>query len=213
MNKKNFPTVMVKSPTEALKALGMDEGAKLNYSPTSGMYVVDGEDENFAVVKGFSATVMNALLDSGAVTELVEPLEETDEAATDEEVPSPEPLSYDIADLTMACGRCGSEEVVTQAIGGATLFMATNSQAETRLVCNECGNRMSLVYRNGREFTEEEKLAIAAQKAETGDANEPQMNVQRGDDPTYNPEEFVEELKGFLEKKEDTNDESQEESK
>ena len=166
MSKFNFPAVLAKSPSEALTMLGIDEGAILEYSPASGMYVTsdegkDVEESYFANAVGFSKAVIDALLESGAVEELVVP--ETTDATSDEEG---EVDQWDKADLTMVCGRCGAEEKVTEAIGGATLFMPTTSKAETRLVCSECGNTMALRYRNGSMMTDEEKAEFEAKRAE-----------------------------------------------
>jgi len=163
MNKTNFPAVLAKSPTDALKALGIDEGDILEYNPASGMYIVgsDGDvDEaysHFAEAVGFSKKVVDSLIETGALEVLVEA--ESEEEDKPEE---PEVDVWDKADLTMVCGRCGTEEKVTEAIGGATLFMPTTSQAETRLVCTNCGNIMSLAYRNGAMMTDEEKAALKA---------------------------------------------------
>ena len=75
-----------------------------------------------------------------------------------------EVIEWDKADLTMVCGNCGTEEKITEAVGGVTLFMNTKSDSETRLVCPnpECGNRMSLLFRNGSFLTDEEKAQLKA---------------------------------------------------
>jgi len=168
MSKFNFPPVLVKSPTEALILLGIDEGATLEYNPASGMYVVSKEGEDigpgdqytyFAEAVGFSKRVIDTLLESGIVEELVTPESEEKKTTSDPEIDM-----WDKADLTMVCGRCRAEEKVTEAIGGATLFMPTTSQAETRLVCTGCGNTMSLLYRNGALMTEEEKAEFKAKQ-------------------------------------------------
>ena len=168
MSKFNFPAVQAKSPSDALKMLGIDEGAILEYNPASGMYVVSDDSDDvaqdytsFGKDMGFSKKVIEALIESGVVEEL---LTAEDEVAEGREEPDVE--QWDKADLTMVCGRCKAEEKVTEAIGGATLFMPTTSQAETRLVCTECGNTMSLLYRNGAMMTDEEKVELEAKKKE-----------------------------------------------
>ena len=179
MSKINFPAVQAKSPSDALKVLGIDEGAILEYNPASGMYVVsvDGDSDVevgysfFAEAVGFSKKVIDALIESGAVEELLVAEEEDTEKSTE-----PEVEQWDKADLTMVCGRCGVEEKVTEAIGGATLFMPTTSQAETRLVCTECGNTMSLLYRNGTMMTDEEKAELKAKQEEAQRQQEAQRN-------------------------------------
>jgi hypothetical protein len=165
MNKFNFPAVQVKSPSESLVMLGVDEGEILEYNPASGMYVVskdgepgDGEYPYFAEAKGFSKKVIEAFLEAGIVEELLVAEEEnTDETVDPIAETEAEVTEWDKADLTMVCGRCENEEKVTGATGGVTLFMPTTSLAETRLVCSKCGNKMSFVYRNGDMFTEEER--------------------------------------------------------
>ena len=177
MNKKNFPAVQAKSPSEALKMLGIDEGAILEYSPISGMYVIEGDAEEghkysyFAEAVGFSKKVIDLLIETGAVEELLVAEDETTEKEKE-----PEVEQWDKADLTMVCGRCGTEEKVTEAIGGATLFMPTTSQAETRLVCTECGNTMALLYRNGAMMTDEEKAELKTKQEEAQRQQEEQRN-------------------------------------
>jgi len=169
MDKNNFPAVKAKSPTDALKMLGIDEGAILEYNPATGMYVVEVVDDApeyesyFAQAIGLSKGLVDSLIESGAF-DIEQPEEGPGE--DDEEINEAEVITWDKADLTMICGRCGTEDMVTEAIGAATLYMPTNSEAETRLVCSECGNGMSLSYKNGSMFTEEEKAVIAAKNAE-----------------------------------------------
>ena len=174
MSKLNFPAVVAKSPSTALQALGIDEGAVLEYNPASGMYVVNKVEEDigpgerysyFAEAKGFSKKIVEALLEAGIV-EVLLVVEKEDEDA--DEVPGPstqeEPTQWETAELTMICGRCGAEEKVAQAVGGVSLFMPTQSAIETVLACSECGNKMWLSYRNGRDLTEEEKAKLKAQQ-------------------------------------------------
>jgi len=180
MSKINFPAVQAKSPSDALKVLGIDEGAILEYNPTSGMYVVsdDGDVEeaysSFGKEIGFSKAVVDALIESGAV-DVLQPTESEDDEQEQEQEPEVE--QWDKADLTMVCGRCKAEEKVTEAIGGATLFMPTTSQAETRLVCTECGNTMSLLYRNGTLMTDEEKAELKAKQEEAQAQREAVIDV------------------------------------
>jgi hypothetical protein len=168
----NFPAVEVRSPSTVLKQLGVDEGTILEYNPASGMYVLNKKSEedddgtyfHFAEAIGFSRSVIDALLELNVVVTIPFADLKKDEGAEEPDVDV-----WDKADLTMVCGRCGAEEKVTEAIGGSTLFMPTTSLAETRLVCNVCGNTMSLLYRNGSMMTEEEKAEFkvkqeAAQK-------------------------------------------------
>lgn len=181
MNKKNFPAVQAKSPSDALKVLGIDEGAILEYNPASGMYVVSKEGEDigpgegeysyFAEAVGFSKKVIDALLEAEVVEELLVAEDEESEKPQDSDVEK-----WDKADLIMVCGRCGTEEKVTEAIGGVTLFMPTTSQAETRLVCTKCGNMMSLSYRNGAMMTDEEKAELKAKQEEAQKEQEAQRN-------------------------------------
>ena len=84
----------------------------------------------------------------------------------DQVIPEVEVETWDKADLTMVCGQCGYEETITEVIGGVTLFMSTNSEAETKLVCSECKATMSLLYRNGSMLTKEEKEALKVEQAE-----------------------------------------------
>ena len=173
MSEFNFPAVVAKSPSVALQALGIDEGAILKYNPASGMYVLIREAEDigpgetysyFAEAKGFSNKVIQALLEAGIVENM--PIMEVSKDT--EEVPGPapkeEPIQWETAELTMICGRCGAEEKVAQAVGGVSLFMPTQSAIETVLACSECGNKMWLSYRNGRDLTEEEKAKLKAQQ-------------------------------------------------
>jgi len=206
MSKFNFPAVQAKSPSKALKMLGIDEGAILEYNPASGMYVVSNEGEEigpsdqytyFAEAVGFSKSVIDALLESGAVEELLIAEEEKADAV-EEDVEQ-----WDKADLTMVCGRCKAEEKVTEAVGGATLFMPTTSKAETRLVCTECGNTMSLIYRNGAMMTDEEKAELKAKQEEA-------QKKQKAQKETL-PEDYVNEDYDSADVKE-TSDEPQKES-
>ena len=161
MNELNFPAVVAKSPSESLVMLGVDEGATLEYSTASGMYVVsndgDGDVVSFAKTVGFGKGVIDALLEAGIVEELLVVEEEKEVIDPSDEAEEVEVDEWDKADLTMVCGRCEAEEKVAEATGGVTLFMPTTSLAETRLVCSKCGNKMSFVYRNGAMFTEEER--------------------------------------------------------
>lgn len=169
MDKLSFPAVKAKSSRESLTLLGIDEGDILQYNPNSGMYVVSKEGEDigpdesysyFAESVGFSRSVINALLEAGIVEEIVVPEPESEKAkAKDVE-------SWETAELTMVCGRCGHEEKITDAFGAATIYMPTNSGSEVRLACDNCGNIMTLLYRGGRDLTEEEKAEIKAQQEE-----------------------------------------------
>ena len=171
MNKENFPAVVAKSPSDALVMLGIDEGAVLEYNPASGMYVVSKEEEDvgpgegeysyFAEAVGFSKKVIDALIEANIVEELLIPEDEKTEDKSEVDAEH-----YDKADLTMACGRCGAEEKIVEAIGGVSLFMPTTSEAKTMLVCRECGNRMSFIYKNGAMMTDEEKAELKAKQEE-----------------------------------------------
>jgi hypothetical protein len=103
-------------------------------------------------------------------------LEEPIAEKVDEGEVNPEPVVevevWDKADLTVVCGKCGHEEKITEAIGGVTLFMATKSDSETKLVCSECDNRMTLTFRNGVMLTAEEKVE-AKKLYESMQAKEP----------------------------------------
>ena len=183
MSELNFPAVKAKSPSAALKALGIDEGAILEYNPASGMYVVEKSEDSedvgpgdeyrysyFAEAKGFSNKVIQALLESGVV-EYIPTLENVEDEVEQLHPTGEETIVWERADLIMVCGRCGSEEQVAVAYGGVTLYMPTNSTAETVLACTECGNRMTLLYKNGGDLTEEDKANIQAQQAETRKTN------------------------------------------
>jgi len=220
MSKLNFPAVVAKSPSTALQALGIDEGDILEYNPASGMYVVNKVEEDigpgerysyFAEAKGFSNKVIQALLESGVVENI--PIMEI--SKEDKDIPeSPikeEPIQWETAELMMLCGRCGATEKVAQAVGGVSLFMPTTSGAETVLACSECGNRMSLIYENGRNLTEAEKDQLKAkQEAQNKSSKETlpedyeNKDYDSADDPQMN-EDDVPDLK-------ETSDESQKES-
>lgn len=177
MKKKNFPAVQAISPSKTLQLLGIDEGTILRYNTKTGMYVANEQEEDigpgqsykyFAETVGFSKAVIEALLEAGGLKEVEQDIEEEDADKAD--IEEAENMSeegieqWEFAEMFMVCGRCGEEEKITDAVGGATIFMPTNSASETRLVCKRCGNKMSLLYRNGRDLTEEERAEVEKMK-------------------------------------------------
>lgn len=195
MEKGLFPDVITDSPD----VYGVEKGIKFRYDRTIGMYTVVEEGEEigpgeqwswFKSQMALSPSLVNDLIEEGLVViEGEEVTEDTPEPQPD--VAEEEINVWDKADLTMTCGRCGHHDFVTEAIGGATLYMPTNSEAVTRLVCSNCGNVMSLKYTNGRMFTEEEKAAIEAQKEAAKKDETLEEEVSSTPDPEVKEEEDV----------------------
>ena len=98
------------------------------------------------------------------------------------------PEIWDKADLMVICGKCGHEEKITEAIGGVTIFMATKSDSETKLVCSECDNRMTLGFRNGTMLTEEEREDAKRQYDEAMAAKQPAEAKDDGKDDIDEPQ-------------------------
>jgi len=119
-----------------------------------------------------------------------------------EVVPEDPQVNWDKANLTMVCGQCGCEELVTEAFGGVTLFIPTNNKSQQKLVCPDCNATMTLLFRDGSWMTDEEKAALKAEyDAEQAEKfaepklDEPKLEVVIDDDNEHRENEPEEESK------------------
>lgn len=58
-----------------------------------------------------------------------------------------QPVLYDVADFTLKCYRCGTEEVLQPGVtNGLAIELYPTDQHELRLVCKSCGTCMKLYF-------------------------------------------------------------------
>ncbi|MHA1198106.1 MAG: hypothetical protein ACTSQF_01930 [Candidatus Heimdallarchaeaceae archaeon] len=134
--------------------LGVDEGTILEYLEEYGKYVFFNAEEDISD-EGYAYANSALTLSPEVIREGIgENFEYVDEDVKTESEPTPEQPENPIivwkqADMFQRCYTCGHEQVMGRVTDGVSLWMPTNSEAEFALICDSCGTRMELVYKNG----------------------------------------------------------------
>jgi len=183
--KIEFPSVKVISPI-----FGVDEGVVLEYNDIYKKYVSMNENEDIGpgegeyYYSGSSIAIDRRLVEDnlGKIFEPTESISAKEKAKKVLEGTEMKIQVWDQADLYIVCGRCNHEQFVTTGTGGIQIYMPTNSGAETRLVCENCNNIMSLKYRNGKNFSDEEYEKVYGKSRVVEPIDEPQVLVKEESD-------------------------------
>lgn len=159
---KKFPSVVTTS-----SLFGVDEGTVLKFDFDAGKYVSVTESEDIGPGESYFYSGSAIALDPYLVKRSMDnnfvylehesnPELEVEGTSTTTTNKKPEPEVWDVADLVVRCDQCGSITRIDTVKRGVQFIMSTTSESTIELVCPDCKSKMSLLYENGRMFTEEE---------------------------------------------------------